>query len=217
MVKCPTYIVLIKEPVLTEETDSNTTYLWTDMCSGSIIDSKRVLTAAHCFEYENFSYVRDPQSLRIVAGNQIYLVSRTDYVNEDEDYFTTQWRTISTITIHPHYYFPINDIALLEVDTPFLLNGEVWYIQPAKRASNNSHECLSAGYVMPIQRYMNVTKPENVTVEVPTATVSQISVVSSPRCSELWEMNMSTFVCTDTVVKNMTNLDIGGPLVCTNL
>ncbi|XP_026332386.1 uncharacterized protein LOC113239538 [Hyposmocoma kahamanoa] len=179
------------------------------MCIGSIIDQSRVLTVAHCFEYDNFTYVQDPRRLRVAAGNQGNFVARTDYFLEYDDYVTIQWRTIVDIKIHEHFYFPTNDIAIILVNIPFLLNDDVGYIRPATRSVDKLDNCVSAGYAnVPLRDGKGVT---------PAIMVTPVSVIPSTRCSTLWEINMSAFVCTQTAVKDMTGLDIGGPLVCTGM
>lgn len=198
------YIVVIKEPAA-----KGTQELWFNMCAGSIIDEYRVLTVAHCFEYHNFMYVKDPQSLRIVAGNQIDAVARTDYELDYDEYFTTQWRTISNIKIHKGFHFPVNDIAIIKINSPFMLQGDVGYIRPAKQSDDKLDNCLSAGYIDLTLRGGNVTAPKIM--------VTPISVVSSKNCTNLWEMNMTSFVCSESAVKDTIGLDIGGPLVCRGL
>lgn len=202
------YIVVIKEPATKNDVNPGATELWFNMCAGCIIDHSRVLTAAHCFEYNNFRYLQDPRRLRVVAGNQIDDVARSDYVDDDDMYFTTQWRIILEIKVHEHFNFPINDIALLYVYSPFALNGDVGSIRPAMHSVDSLHNCLSAGYSnMPLREGSNQTAP--------TVMISKVSIMPSSRCSDLWEMNMSSFVCTESAIRDMTSLDIGGPLVCT--
>lgn len=76
------------------------------MCGGSIINSKYVITAAHCV------YGASPNSLTIVAG--------TTYLSKNGKRFT-----INKITAHEDYGNFQNDIALIKINDEFPFNGSI--------------------------------------------------------------------------------------------
>ena len=78
-------------------------------CGGSILNARWVVTAGHCVQGVS------PKAMRIVAGDH----NRT--VNEGVEQFSN----VSRVVIHPQYNSGTleNDIALLELATPFILSS----------------------------------------------------------------------------------------------
>jgi trypsin len=77
-------------------------------CGGSILNTRWIVTAAHCVQGTT------KKSLRVVAGEH----NRS--VNEGVEQFSA----VSTIVVHPQFSSATleNDIALIELTTPFILS-----------------------------------------------------------------------------------------------
>ncbi|KAF7994012.1 hypothetical protein HCN44_011281 [Aphidius gifuensis] len=85
------------------------------ICGGSIISSNHVLTAANCIVLD----------LNVVTGNLKVLAGTGN--RRDETTNTGTYHNVKYIIYHPEYspkLFWKNDIAILTLETPIILNGE---------------------------------------------------------------------------------------------
>ncbi|KOB71685.1 Transmembrane serine protease 9 [Operophtera brumata] len=196
------YLISIKEPAFMLDSKRS---VWQNMCGGSIISDLKVLTAAHCFESSNFFYAKHPTVLRLVAGN---LKNNLVHSGDTETTAQAQWRNIKKVILHRDFHFPNNDIALITVHLEWKFTSTVQIIPPATIHTDYPKSCYSAGY--------GRTGYDSVDTYSPTMLVAKIDVMSRFKCSLLWEMNMNTFICTDSVVSDVAMGDSGGPLVCSN-
>ncbi|XP_037974905.2 trypsin-4-like [Plutella xylostella] len=202
------YLVSLKEK--TYKVDNDT--LWQSVCGGVILAARRVLAPAHCFEQNKFFFVRHPDYLRVVAGDPRAVALAPDAAPAESSRARAarrlharraQWRRLAAVALHPHYHFPAHDLALLDVDSPFVFNEWVDYIV-ADRWAQDYRRCLAAG----------AGAAEAVGGEGASLVVANVSVASRWRCSMLWEMNMNDFVCSESVVDGAALQAAGGPLVC---
>ncbi|XP_075984929.1 chymotrypsin-1-like [Anticarsia gemmatalis] len=173
------------------------------ICGGTIIDKKRVLTAAHCFEQDNFLFVRDSSSLRCVAGN---IQNTLPHTGKTETTLDSQWRGLKKIIVHKHFHFPANDIALVHIDEPWKFNDKVAAVSLSRRAVDRAGYCESAGY--------GAVGPDIKDPDSTVLLVARITILTRQLCSSLWEINMNSYVCSDTAVTDVARGDSGGPLVC---
>ncbi|CAH4034825.1 unnamed protein product [Pieris brassicae] len=194
------YLVSIKEPT---RRLGHGRIIWRNLCGGSIIDELRVLTAAHCFEGNHFYYYRHPELLRIVAGNL-----RTDLTHSGrtETTIISQWRNIDRVILHRHFNFPDNDIALVFANVKWSFIRNVDYIVPASVNKDYPQTCRSAGFGRIGHQLSDMVSP--------SLLVAQIYVLTRWHCTKMWEMNMNSFVCTDSSVTDISRGDSGGPLAC---
>lgn len=194
------YLVSIKEPT---RRLGHGRIVWKNLCGGSIIDKLRVLTAAHCFEGSSFYYYKHPEILRLVAGNL-----RTDLTHSGrtETTIISQWRNIERVILHRHFNFPDYDIALVFVDVEWSFLRNVDFIVPASINTDYPQTCRSAGFGRVGHQVRDIVSP--------VLLVAPIYVLTRWHCTRMWEMNMNSFVCTDSSVTDISTGDSGGPLAC---
>ncbi|CAK1545755.1 unnamed protein product [Leptosia nina] len=194
------YLVSIKEPF---RRLGHGRVVWKNLCGGSIIDELRVLTAAHCFEGNHFYYQKHPEILRLVAGNL-----RTDITHSGrtETTIISQWRRIDNVIIHRSFNFPDNDIALVFVDVKWSFIRNVDYIVPASVNTDYPQTCRSAGFGRVGYNLRDAISP--------TLLVAPIFILTRWHCAKLWEMDMNSFICSDSSVTDISRGDSGGPLAC---
>ncbi|XP_045779557.1 chymotrypsin-like protease CTRL-1 [Maniola jurtina] len=194
------YLVSIKEPILRI---GDQRIVWKNLCGGSIIAQNKVLTAAHCFESQDFYYKKNPSILRIVAGNL-----RTDITHsgDTETNIINQWRKINRVILHNNFNFPLNDIALVFLNAPLKFTNNVDFVITASKNTDYTHTCMTAGF----GRIGHNSKSRI----SPILLIARINTLSKWKCSMIWEMNMNSFICSDSSISDVSRGDSGGPLVC---
>ncbi|XP_060806137.1 trypsin delta [Amyelois transitella] len=197
------YLVSLKE--INKRIDK-INYKWSNLCGGSIIGDSRVLTAAHCFEDNNFYYARKFEKLGVAAGS-VY----TNLVHDGRPHgrVTTdagQWRKLEQVLIHPEFLFPLNDIAVVYVTSDWSFNVNVQPVSFSKVNLDYPSECYIAGYGRKGHDKSSVTTDVLLT--------AAIRLFTKLQCTVVWQMNMDTYICTDASLGDVSSGDSGGPLIC---
>ncbi|VVC99598.1 unnamed protein product, partial [Leptidea sinapis] len=99
-----------------------------------------------------------------------------------------------------------HDIAIVFVDEAWKFLRNVDFVTPASKEKDYFGLCVSAGFGQPGHG------PRNVVSQI--LLVAPINIIPQMLCSRLWEMNMRSFICSDSSFTDVAKGDSGGPLAC---
>ncbi|XP_034170856.1 chymotrypsin-2-like isoform X2 [Osmia lignaria lignaria] len=162
-------------------------------CGGSIINSRFILTAAHCI------YNKNLKSIKVVAGTNFYAPGRGGVTYNAE-----------SLIWHSGYnkYRNLNDIGLIQVDREIIFFSK---IQPIALAETYY---VAAGEIVVLTGWGRLTK-NNMLLTIPSKLQEiYLSVMSQSMCESLvWEVTKNN-ICTNTTLSTGACFgDSGSPVV----
>ncbi|XP_055891736.1 fibrinolytic enzyme, isozyme C-like [Biomphalaria glabrata] len=171
---------------------------WNLLCGGVLIKPDKVLTAAHCMEGKTVSNVKVSVGMLNSHGPP------TQY---------EQLKCVTKIKTHEDYVDLINDLAILALDTPVMLNKNVKVAQLADDSSDFvDTPCIISGWGAS-------NNSENAFPNRLQKT--SVMLLSQEDCLYYWSeetegINNKEFVCVASKRDDSSscNGDSGGPLLC---
>ncbi|KAK0075483.1 hypothetical protein PV325_006827 [Microctonus aethiopoides] len=172
-------------------------------CGGNVINERWILTAGHCM-FQNDKLISESSIL--VIGGELQL--NPPSIKRQTSYVTKR-------ILHPQYDHDYlkNDIALLLMKTPFIINSYLNLIQLALTMPAPGTKCIVAGWGY-LEENNHIPSNDLMYVELPLLS----NVICEKLLGDLIYIGPSIFCAGyEEGTKDSCQGDSGGPLVCNGL
>lgn len=175
-----------------------------NMCGGTIISKRWILTAAHCLQERNVTLLK----VHVVAG-----VTNIKYQNEPGS--VEMWVKKSDTIVHHQYdrYTVAFDIGLIKLPRDLKMNANIQPAKLPKRNDKNTYLGRSA-----IASGWGLTAKQEPSDRLQFIT---LKIISNEQCEQDWndklkgekKLMLNSFLCVDSTRGLPCRGDSGGPLV----